>query len=195
MADVQAAAALVTSVKTALDMLGNISGMRDDIKLQTVQADLKRQLLEVLDFAVTTKTAQFDLVEREQALKKEVAELKEWKAREGEYTLEEIPPGAFVQVSQLAGDPKTQEIWLCDACYQQHRRSPLHNHGQPKDDWHHNTWKCAASGCRTSLLVETQLSPGHWRHRVEQIAVGREIEAAGHAKHLAALKAKRDGKD
>lgn len=192
MPDIQAAAALVSSVKTAIDMVSNAVGMRDDIKLQTVQADLKRQLLEVLDLALTAKTDQFAFVEREEALKKEVAQLKEWKASEGEYKLEEIPPGAFAFVSQPTSDPGAQEVWLCPACFELHRRSPLQNDGHAKGDFTYNIWKCIAPGCKASLMIEADLSPGNWRHRVEEILIGRQIDAAARAKHLEALKKRRD---
>lgn len=167
MPDIQVAAALVSSTKTAFEMVKSMVGIRDDLKLQTLQSELRMQLLDVVELAVAAKEAELAFVGREGALKKEIAELKEWKAREGEYRLEEVSQGAFAFVSQPTSDPNAVEVWLCPTCFENRQRSILQGAGRVKGGRGEDEFKCHP--CRASIQVEMGVEPGRWRRRMEEV--------------------------
>lgn len=192
MPDIQAVSGILSSAKTALDLVKNMVDMRDDAKLRTLQADLQTQLLHVLSAAVDAKSMQLDLITREEALKKEIAELKEWNASASEYKREQIPVGAFAFVSQPPTHSDADEVWLCPKCYGQKQQGVFSYSGESKDR-HSSVWTCLT--CGEKILTEAGVRPGYWRHRAEQLRIAQEIDAAEQAKHTEALKKKRDQGD
>jgi hypothetical protein len=165
--DAQTTGAVITSVKTAMDITRAMISVRDTAKIQTMQADLQRTLLEALEYAVTAKSGQLDLISRAEALEKENARLVEWNAREGEYKLEEIPTGAFAYVSQPTGDSGATEVWLCPNCFESKQRAVLQYAGRSKGGHGEDEWRCRP--CGTILLVEMGISPGRWRARQREV--------------------------
>jgi hypothetical protein len=149
--DAQTTGAVITSVKTAMDITRAMISVRDTAKIQTMQADLQRTLLEALEYAVTAKSGQLDLISR----------------AEGEYKLEEIPTGAFAYVSQPTGDSGATEVWLCPNCFESKQRAVLQYAGRSKGGHGEDEWRCRP--CGTILLVEMGISPGRWRARQREV--------------------------
>lgn len=189
MAEILAVEAALTSLKAAVDITKAMAGVMDATKVQTLKFEIQQALIEAQSLTASAQMEQLSLIGRVSAAEAEVARLKEWKTQEGAYKLEEIPNSAFVYVSQPTGDAAATEVWLCPKCFGEQRHGVLTYGGQSKDHYA-STWRCIT--CKTTIETEAECKPGHWRHRSEQLRVSREIQMVAEAKHLEALKKKRD---
>lgn len=188
MAEIIAVEAALTSLKAAFDITKAMAGVMDATKIQTLKFEIQQALIEAQQLTASAQMDQLSLISRVRAAEEEVAHLKEWKAQEGAYKLEEIPRSAFVYVSQQTGDPSEPEEWLCPKCFGSKQIGILTRDGTA--DRISGKWKCTT--CKTVIETEFGVKPGFWRHRVEQLAVEREIRVKENAVHLEALKKKRD---
>lgn len=106
------------AVKTAFDMAKALQGIHDTVARDRAVIELQKEILVAL-------SAQSALVESEGALKKEVADLKEWGADKQRYKLTELNPGVLaysLKKGMEDGDPPHN---LCTSCYQSGFKSIL----------------------------------------------------------------------
>lgn len=150
------ATAVVSSIKAAFDIAKGVQS------LQT-STEVKQAVAEMLDKLVTARMQAMEAAQTEEALLKEVSDLKAeverlkaWDGEKQRYQLKRFHPGSFAYVMKpemAAGDPPHS---ICAHCYQQTKKSLLQDTGRRYNRY--RTHHCAS--CRNEVNLGQEMPDG-----------------------------------
>ena len=117
--------AALTSLKAAGEIATALWSLRDDALLKEQAADLVAKIVAAQRSTLAALEEQAALMQRNDALEKELAELKAWNAEKERYELREITPGFLAYALKKNAEGTEPEHQLCPTCYQGGRKAIL----------------------------------------------------------------------
>ncbi len=116
--DMGAVAAMVTSIKAAVEITKAMIGIRDGAMIQSKVIELNATILSAQSSAFEANAAQSALLERVRNLETLIAKLEAWDAEKQRYDLTEIGDGAFAYVVKSSMRGTEPVHCICGQCYQ-----------------------------------------------------------------------------
>jgi hypothetical protein len=118
-------ATALSSVKTISDLTSLILKSKVTDAVRDNSIELQSAVI-ALQTAITGIQAQnYELLNENNQLKQQLADLKKWETEAQKYTLEEIAPGVLAYVFKSGPESITPIHWLCANCYQNKEKSIL----------------------------------------------------------------------
>ncbi len=147
--------AAINATKSAIDLLGNALKGRVDRAVDLAMSDATDQLMRLRGLAMSFQSEALGLKHaideatvRENALKAEIVQLKEFDADQSAYALTQVSAGAFVYCKTLpagrGGEAEHGMPWFCPQCFDHRRKSILQYAGY---DAAERVFKCPHCSC------------------------------------------------
>lgn len=152
------AAAAFESLKAAFDLTKTFADVASSAQFQGKLIDLQRQIIEAQGQAMKAMQTEAALTERVKELEQELVRLKGFDADAQRYPLKEVFMGAFARVGRDSDDESAPEVWLCDPCFQDKKRSILQHQGRDPRAQELKVFTCPS--CRSQLRVHYSKAPG-----------------------------------
>ena len=128
MPDISAFASAFSSLKAAKDIAEAMVSLRDAQAFQSKLIEFQSKLIDANSAALAAQDERVALLERVDALEKEVARLKLWETEKGRYELKEIESGAVAYVPKESMRGTEPMHWVCAQCYQNNKKGFLQSH-------------------------------------------------------------------
>jgi hypothetical protein len=148
MVDVAAITGAIGSLKTAGDLAYAMLTLHDAKALQTKTIELNGIILAAQRDAMAAHAAQLELVAEVGQLKKEVADLKDWKADKARYQLTDIGGGVValaIKESERKGEPFHR---ICADCAARGEKFYLQPHASGP---HYDEFRCSGCGFKIGI--------------------------------------------
>lgn len=129
----------IGALKTAFDIAKGLKEIDDATKRNSAVIDLQSTIL-------TAQQAQGELLNENEALKRENAALKAWEAEKQRYELLDLYQGLFAYVPKIGEERGEPPHAICATCYQRGTKSILQTNGGP--NIHARTWDCVSCGAK-----------------------------------------------
>lgn len=129
MVDLTAAAAALTSLKSAYELAKAMGGIRDAVKFQEKAFELQREILAAQQNALNAQAEQSSLLDSIRLLEKQNSDARSWEKDRKRYELKTFGVGVFVY--RLKPQKKNAEPihLLCTNCFTKNRKSILQDLG------------------------------------------------------------------
>lgn len=130
--DMGSIAAAASSLKVAGDIAAGLISLKTMTEVQGKAIELNQKIIAAQHEIFAANTAQTALVQRVDALERQIAQMKAWDEQKKRYKLTNPWAGRPALVYALKEACKESEAahWICTKCYDDGRRSIL----QPKED-------------------------------------------------------------
>ena len=161
--DAQTIGGALTGIKSALDIVKAIVGLRDGEAIRAKAIELQAVILDTLEKGIAAREAQAAQLDRVRELEEEVGNLKAWNREKDRYELLDLYRGLFSYVPKVGEERGEPPHALCANCYQCGIKSLLQTNGQ--NSVHEHSWDCPA--CKTKVKNQ-------WRDMGQLIAKSRE---------------------
>jgi hypothetical protein len=135
----------LSAFKTMFDMAKALKDMDDATRRNGAVIDLQGQIL-------AAQMQQAALIEQVGQLETKVRGFEKWEAEKDRYKLEKLPPGVLVRTLKEEAANGEPIHHICESCYQNGRKSPLH-----QDEHSNGIHHLMCNACQTQLRV------GHFR--------------------------------
>lgn len=116
---------IMTSLRSAKDILEAMSNLRDAATLQSKVVELQGKILDAQGAAFSAQDARTALVQRVGELESEVARLEAWEREKQRYDLTEIRPGVFAYAVKDGMRGPEPAHHVCARCYEDGKKSIL----------------------------------------------------------------------
>lgn len=130
MVDISAIAGAVSAVNGMKSMVETMVAVRDAAALQAKKLEFQSLYANLMNAMLTLQQEHSALLQRENALKQQIAAMEKWEAEKEGYQLAAVYPGAFA----YAPNPETRRSepphWLCTTCFQNRKKSFLQAAGR-----------------------------------------------------------------
>jgi hypothetical protein len=127
MIDIPSITAAISGLKTAADIAKAMKGLHDLADVQVKVADIQSALLDAQSSALAAQGEQFTLMQKMRDLEEEVARVKAWDETKQRYQLIAPWEGCHVYALKEASKGTEPPHWICPHCYEDDRKSILHN--------------------------------------------------------------------
>jgi hypothetical protein len=118
-------AVAVTSIRSALDIVKAMIGLRDAEAFRAKSIELQGIIAEALGQVVEAREAQAAQLDRVRALEAEVAQLKAWNTEKEDYEIKSIGQGAVARILKPDARGTKAPHWLCPNCFEKGQKSFL----------------------------------------------------------------------
>jgi hypothetical protein len=115
--------AAVTSIRAAYDLTKAMIAAHDNDLLAKQARELNALMLDVLDKSIAARQSYAEQMDEVQALKAEVAALKDWAREKEKYELKSVGSGAMVYMLKPEARGSEPPYWLCSNCFAQGKKS------------------------------------------------------------------------
>lgn len=117
--------AMITGIKTAIDIATTIKNITDDIELKAKTSELYNSMISLQNGIMSMQAENHSLLQENQALSKKLMEIETWEKEKSKYSLQEICPQVFVYASDETDENSEPPHWICATCYNQGKKSIL----------------------------------------------------------------------
>ena len=156
LADASAIGAVLSSIKTAQDILRAGLSVRDSVVAGSKLAELTSQLVEAGNRALLAQQEQSALLDRVATLEKECVQLRERQRERERYGLKEVYPGSYALARKPSDSDTSSPHWLCQNCFDGGQNIVLQSrHGERS--W--RVWFCPS--CKTEFRTNPAVSPSN----------------------------------
>lgn len=131
----------VSSLNAAIQLTKALIGVRDAAMIDAKVIELRDHLIEAQNSIMQSQAEKATLIKRVHDLEKELADIKAWEEEKQRYQLIAPWPGVYVYALKESCKGSEPPHWICEQCYQDGRKSILHN-AQKYDRRIHHTVKC-----------------------------------------------------
>ena len=152
--------ALLTSLKTAKDLLKDWRKGGDDVKVSRDKlSELTSAVLDAQEHAMEARQAQYDLVQRNDELEKKLKTCEAWREEKESYKLINVGVvGAFVYAPKSGAMQEDAPHWLCQICFDASTKSVLQFSGTiPHETGRIALWRCTV--CKVHVSARPSTSP------------------------------------
>ena len=149
--DITSISAAINSLKAATDIAQGIIKLKSLSDVQTKVIELQNQILTAQSNALNALAEHSALLERIEALQKELARLKAWEQERTNYALKEVAPGNFAYVLKEGTKPEEPQYWLCCQCFDEGYKSIVQFTGHES---FHKVFLC--NRCKSTLHVRVE---------------------------------------
>jgi len=118
-------AALMTALGHATNVFKTAVQARDDAKRLEATADINSTLAEISARYAAVAQQQLALLEKNEALSKQLAAYDKWEQEKIRYVLRQLPSGGFIYALNPAQKTHKPPHWLCTNCYESRYKSVL----------------------------------------------------------------------
>jgi hypothetical protein len=139
MDDISAIAALITSLRSAVEITKAMMDIGDTNTSQTKILDLTKEIMSAQSCALATQSAQLELSQSKRCLEDELAKLKAWNMEKYRYELQTVGSGAVAYVLKLSMRGTEPIHWICANCFQIGKKRFLN---ESHSDLHFVYYKC-----------------------------------------------------
>ena len=154
--------ATLTSLKLVGDVIkdwrkgdGNVTVTMDTVR------DLNSAVLDAQEHAMAVRQAQYDLMQRNAALERELQTLKDWGVERANYECKSVPSyGAYVYAPKPGSELQGANHWLCQLCFENAKKSMLQFVAPILDissGGMMSVWKCFT--CQGEVRVQLHMTP------------------------------------
>jgi hypothetical protein len=154
MPDMTLIAGTISSLKSAFDISKLLVAVRDSTMLNEKVLELQRAILAAQSDALAAQSDQFALLERVRNLEKQLVDIKAWDSEKQRYELQAVYRDAFAYALKPDSGGSEPPHWLCNACYQNGKKSILSALSRVGRD---EFWVCPT--CSAKIRVEFGYSP------------------------------------
>lgn len=119
------AIAMITGIKTAIDLATTIRDVTKDIELKAKAIELHDSIISLQTNIMSVQTENHSLLEENQLLRKEIIKIEAWEQEKTKYSLLEICPQVFVYASNTTDNDSDPAHWICQNCYNNDTKSIL----------------------------------------------------------------------
>lgn len=149
--DITSISAAINSLKAAKDIIQGMMKLKSSADVQTKVIELQNQILLAQGNALDAKTEYSSLLDRVEALQKELVRLKAWEQERTNYVLKEVSSGNFAYVLKDSTKAEEPQHWLCCQCFNDGYKSVIQFSGHKE---FHRVFLC--NRCKTTLLVRVE---------------------------------------
>lgn len=118
----------VTGLKMAGDIAKGFLKLNSMAEVQGLTIELQSTILAAQTSALAAQAEQSSMIQRVRDLEQEIAQIKAWKEEKQRYQLIEPWYGCFVYALKESSKGTEPPHYICEHCYQEGRKSILHNH-------------------------------------------------------------------
>lgn len=136
------------SLKSMADWLKLVSKHKNDVELAQKASEYLPVIISLQTSVMQLQQEKSLVIEENLALKAQLAKLGEWANESAKYELTQVAPGAFVYLIQPADKDHQSVPWLCQACFEQHKKSVL----QRKMEWE-GGWAYSCPTCKVTIVA------------------------------------------
>lgn len=119
-------ATVMTTLKTLLDVAGGTIALRDEAKLQEALLELQALAVEAGAEALTAQNAHQVVEKENRDLRERISEFENFEKEKHRYKLTDFGSHSFARELILEAANGEPHHLLCDACFEQRRKSRLH---------------------------------------------------------------------
>jgi len=123
--DLSLVTALVTNLKTAIDIGKTVKEINDISQVRDKVIEMQELILSAQSSAMAAQTQLFEVLQDNAELKRKAAAIDEWAATASRYQLRDFGAGTFayeLKPEDANGEPQHR---LCPTCFEQRKRSLL----------------------------------------------------------------------
>ena len=146
---------LVSSLKAAKDIAETMIGLRDTAAFQGKAIEFQSKILDSMSSAIAAQEERAALLQKIDALEKEVARLETWEAEKQRYELKDAGGGALAYALKEEARGSEPPHWICPQCYQDGKKSILQS--EMRMPARRDTLVC--HGCSTDLILSGYREP------------------------------------
>lgn len=159
MNELQAAAGVLTSLKTAFDLSKAMMDVAGAVKIQGQIFELQREILSAQSSAMDAQTAQTALLRQIDGLEQEIVRLKDWSAEKQSYELKAVDAGAFAYMKKPGMEGGEDPHWLCANCFGNGQKAVMQYQKDlpPIARTWLAKWQCGS--CKSEFSVSTGRKP------------------------------------
>lgn len=117
--------ALVTGIKTTIDIVKNSQSSHDSATILQAQSDVLEHLFTIQAEALTLQEKHLAVLHEKEDLMKKVMQFERWEKTESEYELQEIEYGTFVYTFKNSQESGAPTHYLCTQCWGDRKKSIL----------------------------------------------------------------------
>ena len=164
--DLASIGAMLTSLKSVSDIVKDWwkGGKSVQVSMDTIR-DLNSAVLDAQDHAMTARQNQYELIQRNETLEKEIKTLRDWSEERENYELVSASTyGALVYAPKASSNVPGAEHWLCQHCFENAKKSMLQfvtHLIDPHDGAFMAAWKCSV--CPGEIRVQPHTTPSEQR--------------------------------
>jgi hypothetical protein len=118
-------AAVITSLKTAFDLLKGIRKITQDMEITEKVVELQSVIISLQANILSMQAEHEELLNLKTDLEKKLMEYEKWDKEKTNYALTEISAGVFVYSRKKDQKPSEPDHWLCTKCFEDKRKSIL----------------------------------------------------------------------
>jgi regulator of replication initiation timing len=148
--------AMITGIKTAIDLATAIKNITDDIELKAKTSELYNSIIGLQNGIMSMQAENHSLLQDNHSLSKKLVDVETWEQEKTKYSLSEICPKVFVYSRRKDEDSHEPPHCICTTCYNQGEKSIL----QFKEKTHAGTYykchKCSSEICDYNDKAETK---------------------------------------
>lgn len=117
--------AMITGIKTAIDLARTVKDITDDIELKEKTSELYNSIISLQNGIMSMQAENHSLLQENQALSKKLMKVETWENEKSKYSLREICSKVFVYASEETDTNTEPHHWICAKCYNQGVKSIL----------------------------------------------------------------------
>lgn len=106
------------SLKSAYNLAKTLNAANTQVAINDVRLALQNRIFEAREALTAAET-------RIRELEQQVVELEDWETKKQRYELKNLDRGAFAYVHKATVENAEEPHWLCQPCFEGHRRSIL----------------------------------------------------------------------
>jgi regulator of replication initiation timing len=148
--------AMITGIKTAIDLATSIKNITDDIELKAKTSELYNSIISLQNGIMSMQAENHSLLQENQLLSKKVMGIKTWEKEKSKYFLHEICPHVFVYASKKTDKATEPHHWICAKCYSQGVKSILQLKEATWSGHHYVCHNCNSEICDHSKSQQIQ---------------------------------------
>ena len=148
--------AMVTGIKTAIDLATAIKDVTDDIDLKTKTSELYNSIISLQNGVMSMQAENHSLLQENQSLHQKLMEVETWEKEKSKYKLQEISPQVFVYASKATSDSTEPLHWVCAKCYNQGVKSILQLKNKAYSGHYYTCHNCNSDICDHSKAQQPQ---------------------------------------
>lgn len=108
--------AMISGIKTAIDLATSIKDITEDIELKLKMAELYNSIISLQNWIISIQEENHYLLQENQLIHKKLINIDRWEKEKFKYTLHEICPKVFVYASKKNDGIKEPSHWICVKC-------------------------------------------------------------------------------
>lgn len=152
--------AMITGIKTAIDLASAIKTISDDVELKSKTSDLYNTIIALQTGIMEMQAQNSSLLQENNSLSKKLMKIETWENEKSKYLLREICTQVFVYESKSTDTNTDPNHWLCAQCYNKGVKSILQLRTKNPSGSYYICHNCNSEICDHSNKEHINFSPG-----------------------------------